>query len=394
MQTKRKTRARGGFTLVELLVVIGIIIALIGLLIPVGGRVRRAAQAAAVSQQISVIGQAVDNYFHDFHAYPGPVANINIGPNPPQAGGNAVDQIPVLAPGNGNLLWGAPGKPALTMSENLVLGVIGGLKPNPIGSPNAASYDPTIIFPNINSSPQSFAPGAAPGPLGLNPSAPKKYGSYMPAQDLSDGYYHDALADQIKGGGNGLVQAIDDTIVPEFLDRFPFRMPILYLRARVGASGTSQNPTYNNNNVITYDPINNARPGQYDLSQFMAYTQSYKGGLICIGEGKTVPSKYYNASSPAPVTTVYHGLGGYQNQVTPVDVNATLTNPPPPTKEYFYPYNAYAYFLNLSLSPNNLNGNMSQDVPRQKDGYILISAGVDRMYGTSDDICSFGNLQQ
>ncbi len=29
-------------------------------------------------------------------------------------------------------------------------------------------------------------------------------------------------------------------------------------------------------------------------------------------------------------------------------------------------------------------------VPRQKDGYILISAGPDRVYGTTDDLTNFG----
>jgi hypothetical protein len=31
--------------------------------------------------------------------------------------------------------------------------------------------------------------------------------------------------------------------------------------------------------------------------------------------------------------------------------------------------------------------------PRQKDGYILVAAGSDRMYGTNDDIVSFGSVQ-
>ncbi len=29
---------------------------------------------------------------------------------------------------------------------------------------------------------------------------------------------------------------------------------------------------------------------------------------------------------------------------------------------------------------------------RSKDTYILISAGPDRVYGTADDICSFGTV--
>jgi len=49
---------------------------------------------------------------------------------------------------------------------------------------------------------------------------------------------------------------------------------------------------------------------------------------------------------------------------------------------YEYPYDAFPYFQNPS-TPNT---------PRQKDSYILISAGADRVYGTSDDICNFGDV--
>ena len=47
---------------------------------------------------------------------------------------------------------------------------------------------------------------------------------------------------------------------------------------------------------------------------------------------------------------------------------------------YQYPYDAFAYFTNPAVANS----------PRSKDGYILISAGPDRIYGTNDDICSFG----
>ena len=47
-----------------------------------------------------------------------------------------------------------------------------------------------------------------------------------------------------------------------------------------------------------------------------------------------------------------------------------------------YPYDLHAYLR----SPQNDNQ------ARQKDGFILISAGSDRVYGTSDDITSFGAI--
>jgi hypothetical protein len=50
------------------------------------------------------------------------------------------------------------------------------------------------------------------------------------------------------------------------------------------------------------------------------------------------------------------------------------------------PADAYPYLLNPQLSTPAV------PIPRAKDGYILISAGPDRIYGTPDDITSFGKV--
>jgi len=50
---------------------------------------------------------------------------------------------------------------------------------------------------------------------------------------------------------------------------------------------------------------------------------------------------------------------------------------------YQYPYDAYPYFQSPE-SPNTA---------RNKDGFILISAGKDRVYGTNDDITNFGPVR-
>src|SRR5207248_7259553 len=99
-----------------------------------------------------------------------------------------------------------------------------------------------------------------------------------------------------------LTGAIGDTAVPEFVDRFPQPMPILYLRAKAGAPTVA--PTGPNDNSIITNNGNNTggtyRAGQYDISQVLPYTGPDSGGHY-IGEGKTVPWYYFNgASKPTP----------------------------------------------------------------------------------------------
>lgn len=271
---------RRAFTLVELLVVLMVIIALIGLLIPVVGKVRQAAQRADTQQLISNIRNGIERYYTDFRAYPGPLSNDQV-------------QHGVVPPG-------ANGK--VTMAENLVLGLLGGLT---LGT-SGVEYNADLV---------------GSGPQSLNPRSPRQFSAYMDVRrgsdQLSQGIYKDSEEVTAK-----------DTDVPEFVDRFSARLPILYLRARVGATGIA---TDNGN-------------AQYDLRQIIAYTDTRIGGKV-------------------------HGLKALGT-----------------ASEVFPPTTGSANLIPYLKDPSN------STYPRQRDGYILISAGADGIFGTVDDVCSFGSL--
>jgi len=195
----------------------------------------------------------------------------------------------------------------------------------------------------IQSSPRpQFNPGlVGAGPRSLNPGNPKAYEPFLNSYAgwLSQGVFIDPLG----------IAPCRDTNIPEFIDRYPSEpMPILYLRARPGASG-----------IISPDPANKSStsfPYQYDIRQINRYT--------CMDDRGTPANFYGNIQG---LTTVRNGA----------DLLA-------------FNADALPYFRNPTLdAPGTRNG---EGTPRNKDGFILISAGPDRTFGTLDDITTFGNV--
>ncbi|HLX62147.1 MAG TPA: prepilin-type N-terminal cleavage/methylation domain-containing protein [Planctomycetota bacterium] len=68
MNLRRKTPA--GFTLLELLIVISIIIILAAVLYPVFGQFRRKARVMQAGKTMNVLTMALDKYKDDWHSYP------------------------------------------------------------------------------------------------------------------------------------------------------------------------------------------------------------------------------------------------------------------------------------------------------------------------------------
>ena len=284
------------FTLIELLVVIGIIVVLMGILIPVAGRVRQTAYTTSTHSQLLVIQQGIEAYRQVFESYPGPISEKML--------------LPATNPAN----EGGP----LTSSENLVLGLLGGLKNTTV--PPAFpifKFDPLLV-------------GA--GPASLNVFKAQRYQAFTDATS--------AGLDTIKVS-NAWVPWKDpahanvsnplnytDTALPEFVDRFPDALPILYIRAKVGANGavTDGATAYPTGSIPAYD---------------RRQLEPYSFPKLPMG----TPT-----GSPVP--------GGFALYAA----------------EYF--------------------GNTADPrTPRQKDGYLLISAGIDRLFGTIDDVTSAGKVK-
>lgn len=69
---RKPGRGRLGFTLIEMLVVIGILVILAALLFPVIRSAQRKATQATLASDLQVIGQALEAYRQDFSGYPRP----------------------------------------------------------------------------------------------------------------------------------------------------------------------------------------------------------------------------------------------------------------------------------------------------------------------------------
>jgi prepilin-type N-terminal cleavage/methylation domain-containing protein len=412
------------FTLVEVMTVVIIIGILIGLLIPVISKARIAGYQASTQNEISEIGSACQRYYDDFHAYPGPVSNSDIegldnqNPTVYIAPPNQPDISMITVPVNpkypgaigltsklgsspvtlATYTSGATSTMSLTASQNLVLGLLGGLWRNPISTaPDFGELEyvngGATGIPNtlIGTGPQTLV-------LSANPSY-KQYTPYLPVSfpgspmmlngdgspETGTGPYHDYAG-----------RSFSDCDVPVFTDAFPDHMPILYMRARVGATGIiSDGLTVNN-------PTNPAQPKatnyyNYDLRDITPYT--WAGPAMNVTVAGTGTNK---SGGILGVTTPQHGL---QKVGTLLANTPTQTiqqqmpqqtppwNLPVPTNTYL---NAGEYFMNLSIQPSNISTSPYINytgTPRMKDEFILISAGKDRAYGTADDITNFGNVE-
>lgn len=78
---RARPRTRAGFTLVELMAVIGIIVLLMSILVPSITRAVRAAQRTRMQYDLQSIATALESYKHDHHEYPRVARGSGLGAN-------------------------------------------------------------------------------------------------------------------------------------------------------------------------------------------------------------------------------------------------------------------------------------------------------------------------
>ena len=377
-----RRRRSGAFTLVELLVVIGIIALLISILIPVASSVRTAGRVADTQSLIRAIDAAAQVYYGDHQAYPGIAPDRMLGPGKPlqiiqPSGAGTLQTIKVKAPAgyanDGDNVIG------LTGSENLVLSLLGGLRPDPPN--NQVVFDPAAV---------------GRGPAKLGGRSPGTYSPYLEVRDVSLSTHQIGDSDVGLAGASATDQsgqlkwgrfvddlaAANDSVVPEFVDRFSSPLPILYLRAIPVGRITETTIGADDGRIIATD--DDTIPGVFDQRQIAAYVAPNGGNSIGIGKA---PKLDYmtNGSVATPAVpsaaAYYHGLqfaASNANAGSTTDLRATLDKG---VGGATYPYDIRAYLT----SPNAVGA-------RQGDRYVLISAGKDRVYGTEDDLTNFGSV--
>lgn len=224
MRRNMRPSVRAGFSILELLVVIGIICVLAGILLAVVHRLNRDADATKNAAMMTRLATAIQAYYTTTGSYPGPIPESMIWGYNTRATAGQQQNLPVQPP----VPYCVAGQTSITSSENLVLALVGSLTKDT--TPAGPTLGQIIYDKNLLQD----------GPRSLG-NVPQHIPAYIDVRhgDLflnSAGQPDSWTTTYAQPGGPRIFN------IPEFMDSFSNPHPILYLRARAGAPGICDNP--------------------------------------------------------------------------------------------------------------------------------------------------------
>ena len=242
-----KNKRQNGFTLIEMLVVIGIIALLISLLLPALAIARKQARIAETTAELKGLTANIEMYYVTFGAYPGPVPSVSTTSNTATSSGAAGTKVS----GNQNLYMG------LSYALNLTA---------PATSVSVPGSSPTLyIDPTSPSGPQDLGNFQMVGTSAIYRQSPPFYSGANREISPSNS------STTWPAGGIAGATAINNFGFPVILDRFSDPLPILYYRRlpQTDGSGTGAGQT-----IVGTAKSPAAQTTPYNLNDNLEYTSA------------------------------------------------------------------------------------------------------------------------
>ncbi|MBC7785480.1 MAG: type II secretion system protein [Burkholderiales bacterium] len=364
-----RNRRQAAFTLVELLITIGIIAVLISILIPAVNAVRVKAATTTTRNMLARLESGLQNYYAVYAAYPGPIRTADLKPYtlttaPFQIMGAVVQYQDDAGPTQLG---------QVTSSENLYLGLTAGFR---VTLDPASPGNFLRVYFDKASAENPDGPNAL-NPLKLRRAEPflkvdKSETTYLTRSPLETG--------NPTGLWNGAGDSgfVGDSRIPEYLDKYSSPMPILYMRANKGSVGKPRVGTvaarfldFTDGDFNTTPDSGVVYPCQYDPEMIQKTYANYRtwksrttGAQMPVYAGGNARPWPDTSSTPSE-----DAVGEVYRTDFPAEGELTAGNE--------------AYFGNAAIST------LQHKEPAKKDEYMLISAGPDGRYGTKDDITNF-----
>jgi prepilin-type N-terminal cleavage/methylation domain-containing protein len=254
-----------GFTLIELIVVVGIIIVLVGILVPAVGKARIYARQAETESMMTGLSTAIQAYYEAFHAYPGPAS--------------------------ADYTTGAQAGKKISGSQNLLLGLSYSMIAPPPYNPVPPPTSPVINLPFWNGARvECNNPGTVINYANIRPDgSPEKFGAFfdVSAKTLSKPNPGPTAPNLTWPNGGVAGAGTNNFAFPVPVDTFSDGLPILYYRRTPGVNGVA----------LSYSPTT---PSGYYYNENVEYTNTT---TLVATSGSVISQQPGNMYSPGPGVT-------------------------------------------------------------------------------------------